>query len=205
MNLAGSGHDRAGLDLVRSMANTADAPMFALATAFDEHALEAYDLGVVDYLVRKPFTEERVSQCLQRLSTRRPVERRPQPTPRIVARRKKSLVFLEPGRDLGLRAAADRMTFVHTPHGRLDLDLSLAAIESSLGRTLTRVHRNWLVNVAQIRELQRDGIRHPAPRRSSPRRRDAGDPRGVLVPVSRDRSQAIRETLLANATGLRRS
>ena len=47
-----------------------DAPMFVLATAYEQHALEAFELGVVDYLL-KPFSEERVVQCLRRLHQRR--------------------------------------------------------------------------------------------------------------------------------------
>ena len=47
------------------------APMFVLATAYEVHALEAFELGVVDYLL-KPFNEERVVQALRRLHERRP-------------------------------------------------------------------------------------------------------------------------------------
>ena len=45
----------------------------------------------------------------------------------------------------------------HPPQGRFDVDLSLSAIEASFGRALVRVHRNWLVNLAHVRELERDG------------------------------------------------
>lgn len=66
-----SGGDN-GLELVQSMAASGVArPAFVLATAFSQHALEAWDLGVVDYLL-KPFSEERVEQCLRRLLGQRP-------------------------------------------------------------------------------------------------------------------------------------
>jgi DNA-binding LytR/AlgR family response regulator len=199
VNLAGSG-DRSGLDLVRSLVAQPPAPMFVLATAFDRHALEAFELGVIDYLL-KPFSEDRVVQCLQRLQTRRSPSSMPAPgSLRIVARRKKSLVFLEPS-EIWAFEAADRLTFVHTPHGRFDLDLSLVAIESSFGRSLTRVHRNWLVNVAYIKELERDG----AETKLFVGLGIGDERRGVSVPVSRDRAQPVREMLLSNATGLRRS
>ena len=78
-------------------------PMFVLATAYEQHALEAFELGVVDYLL-KPFSEERVVQCLRRLHQRRAGGGgSPSGPPRIVARRKRSLVFLEPHENLGLR------------------------------------------------------------------------------------------------------
>lgn len=121
MRLAGEAHET-GLDLVRQLASDAG-PMFVLATAFKDHALEAFELGVVDYLL-KPFTDERVEQCLRRLRARRPAASTRAPL-RIVARRGRSLVFLERDQVWAFEAA-DRMTSVHTPHGTFDLALSLS-------------------------------------------------------------------------------
>jgi DNA-binding LytR/AlgR family response regulator len=200
VQLAGISGDRAGLELIRGTVATGRGPMFVLATAYDVHALEAFELGVVDYLL-KPFNEERVAQALRRLHERRPTaSSTPPSTSRIVARRRKSLVFLEPS-EIWAFEAADRLTFVHTAHGKFDLDLSLAAIEASFGRALMRVHRNWLVNVAHIKELERDG----AETKLFVGAGIGEASQGVRVPVSRDRAQVLRETLLANATGLRRS
>src|SRR6202034_2997772 len=107
---------------------------------------------VVDYLL-KPFSEERVVQCLRRLEQRRPAAPVSSGPPRIVARRKRSLVFLEPP-EIWAFEAADRLTFVHTLHGTFDIDLSLAAVEASFARAFIRVHRNWLVNAMHIQELE---------------------------------------------------
>jgi len=204
VQLLGQGRNETGIDLVRSLVGSAGAPMFVLATAFEQHALEAFELGVVDYLL-KPFTEDRVTQTLRRLHERRPavggstdaaaVHR----TERIVARKKRSLVFLEL-HEIWAFETQDRLTSVHTEHGTFDLDLSLAAIEASFGRTFVRVHRQWLVNASHIKELERDG---------DETRLFVGpalgeDRKGVRVPVARERAAAVRNTLLANATGLRR-
>lgn len=190
---------RAGLELVRTLAKSRPGLQLVLATAFDQHAVEAFELGVADYLL-KPFSEERVMQCLKRLAERRPSSATQTDGPtRIVARKKRSLVFLQ-AKEIWAFEAADRLTFVHTEHGRFDLDLSLAAIEVSLGRSLTRVHRNWLVNAAFIRELQRDGHETALFVGSSL----GPDGKGVVVPVARDRAHDVKEMLLANATGLRR-
>lgn len=198
VQIDGAGRGETGLSLVRSMSSAARAPMFVLATAFEEHALEAYELGVVDYLL-KPFSEERVVKCLERLQQRRgevPDTARPA---RIVARRKRSLVFLEPP-EIWAFEAADRLTFVHTLHGTFDIDLSLAAVEASFGRAFVRVHRNWLVNAAHIKELERDGHETKLFVGAGV----AGAGQGVHVPVARERSAAVREMLLTNAAGLRR-
>jgi DNA-binding LytR/AlgR family response regulator len=200
VHLDGAAKGDTGLSLVRSMAGAAGAPMFVLATAYDEHALEAFELGVLDYLL-KPFSEDRVVQCLRRLEQRRSgTAASSVGPPRIVARRKRSLVFLEPS-EIWAFEAADRLTFVHAMHGTFDIDLSLAAVESSFGRAFVRVHRNWLVNAMHIKELERDG--HETKLFVGAGLADAG--RGVHVPVARERAGALREMLLMNATGLRRS
>jgi DNA-binding LytR/AlgR family response regulator len=200
VQLLGGEAEESGLDLVRSIVAEPSPPMFVLATAFDRHAIEAFELGVVDYLL-KPFTEERTAQCLRRLhERRRAVAPATAGALRIVARRKRSLVFLEP-HEIWAFEAADRLTCVHTEHGVFDLDLSLTAIEASFGRAFTRVHRRWLVNASYIKELERDGNETrlfigPA----------IGDgTRGVRVPVARERASSVREALLSNATGLRRA
>jgi DNA-binding LytR/AlgR family response regulator len=205
VQLSGS---ESGLELIRSLAPSRNGPLrgqptdgamrpsFVLATAFGQHALAAFDLGVVDYLL-KPFSEERVQQCLHRL-----LERKPAAAPaalRVVARRKNSLVFLDPA-DIWAFEASERLSFVHSPRGRFDIDLSLAAIEMSLGRALTRVHHNWLVNLAFARELKREGNETTLFVGAS-----LGDQsQGVCVPVARDRAQSLRSALLENPTGLRR-
>lgn len=191
------GGDAAGLDVARAVATTNPDVQVVLATAFEQHALEAFKLGAVDYLL-KPFSEERVTQCLTRIQQRR-ATRAPKVTDRIVARRKKSLVFLEP-REIWAFEAAERLTFVHTRHGRFDMDLSLSAIEQSLGAVVTRVHRNWLVNASHIKELMRDDAETSL--FVGETLADGGV--GVRVPVARDRAHEVREMLLEHATGLRR-
>jgi DNA-binding LytR/AlgR family response regulator len=196
VQLAATGDARTGLDLIRSMAREPAAPMFVLATASAQHGVEAFDLGVVDYIL-KPFTEERVDQCLRRLVERRtPRSHAPR---RVVARRKKSLVFLDPEKIWAFEAS-DRLTFVHCPEGRFDIDLSLTAIEASFGRALFRVHRNWLVNLAHVKALERD-IGSATVTVGS----ELGEAKSIQVPVSQDRSKALRDALLENATGVRRS
>jgi two-component system response regulator LytT len=197
IQLAATGDSRTGLDLIRSMANDPAAPMFVLATALPQHSLEAFDVGVVDYIL-KPFTEERVERCLGRLLARRAP--RPHALRRVVARQKNSLVFLDPEQVWAFEAA-DRLSFVHAPEGKFDIDLSLAAIEASFGRALFRVHRNWLVNLAHVKQLERDigGATVIVGNELGP------DARSVRAPVSQDRAKALRDVLLENTTGLRRT
>ncbi|TMB13068.1 MAG: response regulator [Deltaproteobacteria bacterium] len=119
---------------------------------------------------------------------------------RVVARRKRNLVFLDPA-EIWAFEASDRLSFVHSRQGKFDIDLSLAAIETSFGRSLLRVHRNWLVNLDFARILEReDGETSLF---VGPSLDD--ESQGVRIPVSRDRAPALRAALLANATGLRQT
>jgi DNA-binding LytR/AlgR family response regulator len=106
-------------------------------------------------------------------------------------------VFLDPKRIWAFEAA-DRLTFVHAPEGTFAIDMSLAGLEASFGRSLFRVHRNWLVNLAYVKELERD---------IGGATLIVGNELGsksIRAPISHDRAKALRAVLLKNATGLRR-
>jgi two-component system LytT family response regulator len=55
---------RTGLEVVRSV-GIDDMPLTIFVTAYDRHALEAFEVAAVDYLV-KPFDDERFAQAFQR-------------------------------------------------------------------------------------------------------------------------------------------
>lgn len=197
INLASSGSDEAGLQLVRELASSHGAPLFVLATAYGQHAVEAFALDVVDYLL-KPWSDERVHACVARIARRR-VPRESRKPVRIVARSKRGLVFLHQS-EVWACEASDRLSCVHGPAGSFDVDLSLAALEASLGPDWLRVHRNWVVNRDHVKALERD---------------DGGstlivggamsdDGRSLRIPIARDKAQAVREALLVGTTGLRR-
>jgi len=200
INLLGS--PKSGLDLIRHYQDVPDAPAFVLATALNDHALEAYSLGVVDYIL-KPFNRQRVAQCLEKLHGRRLAARsvavagtsRPS---RIAARNKRNIIFLLLDEVWAIEAR-EGLCLVHCERGEFDVDLSLDTVANSFGRTLFRVHRNWLVNEDHILELEREdgdvavwvGNRTP----NTPK---------IRVPVARDRAAAVRTHLIEDSIGIRR-
>lgn len=52
-----------GLDLARSLAALEQPPWIVFVTAYDEHAIEAFDLHALDYLL-KPFSKRRLEKAL---------------------------------------------------------------------------------------------------------------------------------------------
>jgi len=105
-------------------------------------------------------------------------------------RRKRALVFLRL-EEVWAFEAAERLAFVHSSRGKFDVDLSLSAVEASFGRTLLRVHRNWLVSADHVKELEGAG---------SETELLVGD---LRVPVARERAQAVREALMQGTLGIR--
>jgi two-component system, LytTR family, response regulator LytT len=197
INLVSSGGDEAGMQLVRELAGREGAPLFVMATALKQHAVEAFDLDVVDYLL-KPFSEERVRECIARIARRR-VRRETVVPMRVVARSKRGLVFLEQD-EVWAFEASERLSYVHSQAGRFDVDLSLAAIEASLGPGWLRVHRNWVVNQGHVRALERDELGSTLVLGGA-----VGAEAGNLrVPIARDKVQTVRDLLLAGTTGIRR-
>ncbi len=197
VHLAGArSPERAGLSWIENTVRSRGdaAPRFVLSTARDDHAMKAFELGVVDYLL-KPFTEARVKRALERLAAASS-SRAPEHPPdlRIAARDGRAIVFLR--REEAYAFEADgRLCYVHSSRGRLDVDLSLTSLETVLGPGYLRVHRGWLVSLDHVRSMDREsgdavllvGEKDPP----------------IRVSVARDRAAAVRDKLLSRAVGLR--
>ncbi len=203
IHLAGERHPtRAGLTWIESLhegslvaGRNVTPPRIVLTTASSEHAMRAFELGVVDYLL-KPFTERRVRASLERIvaNTHPTARTRTAGDTRIAARSGRAIVFLAVS-DAFAFEAEERLCYVHTAQGRLDVDLSLNSLEAMLAPSFLRVHRNWLVSTTSVRSMERvdgEAVLLVGP----------NDP-PLRIHVARDRAANVRERLLTNAIGLR--
>lgn len=68
-----------GLEVARRLSALAEPPLIVFVTAYDDHALAAFDAGAIDYVL-KPVDDERLAQALARLRSRLA-----QPTPDTAA------------------------------------------------------------------------------------------------------------------------
>lgn len=181
--------DTSGLDLARSLANLASPPAVVLATASAHYALEGFEMGVVDYLL-KPFSLDRITTCVTRLLERRRAPSLSEGKRRLVARKDNRLILLDLDGMLAFQAA-ERLTYLHHVEGVFSVDLSLNALAATLGNRVLRVHRNWLVAPAHVLGLGRlDGelILEVGAR--------------LRVPVSRERAREVRQQLLKGTIGI---
>lgn len=56
---------QSGLEFARELCQRPDAPLIVFVTAYDEHALSAFDIFALDYML-KPFDDQRFDRMLQR-------------------------------------------------------------------------------------------------------------------------------------------
>lgn len=117
-------------------------------------------------------------------------------TPRIAARRPRSIVVIEL-RDVWGFEARDRLCYVHSLHGRFDVDASLLDLERTLGEAFARVHRCWLAHVAHIRAFETRGRAHWL---LVGRDLNKEEER-IRIPVARESVSTVRRLLLTGTIG----
>ncbi len=181
--------NRSGLDWARQLTAKPGGPMVVFVTALPNHALEAFEAGAVDYLL-KPLTLQRVVHTVARLLERRPSAPAPVAA-RLLARTANEVVFLPMAGVLAFEGN-ERLTYVHHDSGRFLVDLSLHTLEQQLPSTVLRTHRNWLVAFERVEAYGRQ------------------DGEAVLtvgtslkVPVSRARSVVVKKQLFNRLVGQR--
>jgi len=140
-----------GLAVVRSLRGVRT-PLIIFVTAYQQHALEAFEVGAVDYLL-KPVRRERLEKAIEkaRRQWKDPAETA---APRkIVGRRGSDLYLLDPAEIIAFQAEGELVHMITTTQRYLS-DHSLKALEQKLPRPqFRRVHRGTLINTDHIRKI----------------------------------------------------
>lgn len=138
------------------------APLLVFVTAFDEHAIRAFDLNAVDYLL-KPYDRDRLEKTLHRLGERRGKATKSPAVQTARAQTRSSDRLLVPrGEQLELIEAAaihwleadDNYVHVHTSTASYLVRRTLADLLAQLGeQRFVRIHKSTAVNLAEIAAL----------------------------------------------------
>jgi len=144
-----------GLSLARALRG-GRRPLLIFVTAYQEHAVEAFEVGVVDYLL-KPVRQERLAIALRRAGSQLAQIREPQPpTPgrqRIVGRLRSDLYLLDAEEVIAFHAEGEVVQIV-TADKRFYSPYTLRALETRLPRPqFRRVHRKTIINTHHIRKI----------------------------------------------------
>jgi two-component system response regulator AlgR len=150
-----------GLEVARHLDAIESPPAVIFCTAYQDHALEAFEANAVDYLV-KPIRAERLGAALakaQRLSGTvvRRVEMSSEPGRRrshLCARVRGSLVLVAVS-DIDYLLAEDKYVVVHHAKGQVLIEEPLTQLEEEFGDRFVRIHRNCLVALAKLSGLDR--------------------------------------------------
>lgn len=181
-----------GLEAARHLAALASPPAVVFCTAYDDHALAAFEAAAVDYLL-KPVRTERLAAALQRAAERRAGRRQVAETPVMpgrsrthLAARLRGSLRLIPIADIRYLQAEEKYVVVHHARGEDLIEDSLKGLEAEFAGRFLRIHRNCLVAREQISELKRspDGVVHAVLRDG-----------GAVLEVSRRCLPALRDEL----------
>lgn len=141
-------------------------PEVVFATAYDQYAVAAFELGALDYLV-KPFGRQRFRRMLdrvrQRLSTEADGPSSPErarttlaeaPLRRLFARRGERIVPIPTDGIVRIQARGDYAE-VHAPGGPFLLHVSLSELADRLDTDrFVQVHRSHIVNLDAMKVLR---------------------------------------------------
>lgn len=158
-----------GLALARELAQRENPPLVIFATAYNEHAIEAFEVHALDYLL-KPFDDQRLAQALERAAAM--LEQRQRAA---YARAMRAFAAPEQNylQQLNVRSvgriecvqvaevlwieAAGNYVELRLPERRVLHRVPLARLEQHLDPAcFLRVHRRALVRVGEVASLERD-------------------------------------------------
>ena len=151
--------DMDGIELARHLLKLPLPPVLIFTTAYHEHAIAAFEVHAVDYLV-KPVRVQRLLAALHKVPRLRPLsdarlDRLPAAARRFLSVTERSRVVLVPIEEVIYLKAELKYITIRTPEREFLLEESLTKLEEEFGTRFVRVHRNCLVARDAIRGFER--------------------------------------------------
>ncbi|HKD07880.1 MAG TPA: response regulator [Bryobacteraceae bacterium] len=157
-----------GLDVIRRLPSAGRLPMVVIVTAFDQYAIQAFEAGAIDYLL-KPIGQDRLAQAVERAIRMRGkpsavaeqlahVQEIADPEKarsvrKIVARAGEEYLLLGTDEVLGFEADGE-LVWILTAKKRYLATQPLKTIQEKLKDTsFRRIHRKALVNIEHVRKM----------------------------------------------------
>jgi two-component system response regulator AlgR len=178
-----------GLEVARHLARLNQPPRIVFVTAHDRHAVEAFELNALDYLL-KPVRADRLAAALKKATVpeNANLEKAAEAPREYLSLAERNRIVLLPVRDILYLRAEEKYITVRTRAREHLVEEPLIALEKEFATRFIRIHRNCLVARAAIRGFER------APN-------DDGEAHWLVVldgleerlPVSRRQWPAVRE------------
>ena len=148
-----------GLEVARHLALLPEAPAVIFVTAHDRHAVDAFELNALDYLL-KPVRAARLAAALKKASAAGPPPREQLARAAAQAREYLSVterhrIVLVPVRDIVYLRAEMKYVTLRTRAAEHLIEEPLVALEREFAEVFVRVHRSCLVARAAVRGFER--------------------------------------------------
>jgi two-component system response regulator AlgR len=148
-----------GIELARHLGGLEHAPAVIFVTAHDRHAVAAFELSALDYLM-KPVRAERLAAALRKALAAGPAPRERLERAAAGAREyfsvaERSRIVLVPVAEVIYLKAELKYVTLRTRAGEHLIEEPLVAIEREFAARFVRVHRNCLVARGAIRGFER--------------------------------------------------
>jgi two-component system LytT family response regulator len=141
--------DSSGLELGYEMRYHQEDLAIIFQTAYDEHALKAYDIGAVGYLV-KPFSIEQLENTIKRVQ----VEEKSSDEFRIMSKAGENYYLLKPDEIYYIKADLSEV-MIRTKKGFSYYAQKISDLEKKLEKyDFVRIHRSYLLNINKIKEIE---------------------------------------------------
>lgn len=186
-----------GLEAAHHLTLLSPPPAVLFTTAYDQHALKAFDANAVDYLL-KPIRSERLKTALERAQVLRRAELSALTetgglgtTRSHLSAMQQGKLQLIPVREIRYLYADQKYVSVYWPDQEALIDESLKAIEEEFGERFLRIHRNALVSVAHLEGMEKDEdgnyrvVLRDTPKKLAVSRRHTRQARKVLKELAR--------------------
>lgn len=150
-----------GLEAAGHLARLDDPPKVIFATAFDAHAVKAFELHAVDYLL-KPIRLRRLFEALTRARALTPLrldvlrDLAPEPRTHLSVHERGRVVLVPVPEILFLRAEL-KYVAIRTAAREYLLEESLTRLEQEFAAAFIRIHRNCLVARRHLTGFERSG------------------------------------------------
>lgn len=168
-------------------------PLFVFTTAYDEYAIDAFDVEAVDYLL-KPYDETRFRRTMGRIRKSlthrekdiKPAENKEKPTvSKLLIDDGERMVVVSPD-SIYYAVPNNRFLEIHTDYKVINSRMTLQDLEEKLkDYHFFRAHRSYLVNLNQILEI--------TPWFNGTSNLTLKDKKRTKIPVSRSASKRIYE------------
>jgi two-component system response regulator AlgR len=183
-----------GIEAAQHLQKMQMPPAIIFTTAYEAHALQAFDMNAVDYLL-KPIRSERLQTALQKARALLPkqldalTKLHPQRSHLSIAERGK--ILLIPIEDVIYLRAELKYVTVRTIDREYLLDESLTHLEQEFGPSFLRLHRNCLVAQAYIAGFEKRSDTGHSDKQWFAMLKHVPE----LIPVSRRQQHLVREVL----------